>query len=278
MRPSIAWLVLFAISLVGCGPSLSSLVRDRHYREAVCAVAGGDEAPVMDALVDDAEVTVRAHRWTAAQLAAVDARAADAIAPRASIVVVELDSRRMPLDELTAEVVLLDGGEPAGMPATRSTLIWATGETEPGPELLETGITPANTLLALGYLVTGGLPLVFGGLAAMASGESFDPFPDRALVSVPASEHEYERLAPVAVAIDRALPRCAPAMGPVLRCGGALLVDPRLSHGTLRVTVRAAARRIARSGEPLEERCVASRSYDIAWPAMERDVDGVLAP
>lgn len=261
----------------GCGPSVASLVRDRHYREAVCAVAGGDEAEVMDALVRDAEVRVRAHRLGEGELAAIDPRAGEAIAPRAAIVVVALESRRVPVDSLSAEVVLLDGGEPASAPATRSTLIWATGETEPPPVAMETGVTPANTLLALGYVLTGGIPLLFGGLASAASGRPFDPFPDRAIVSVDAPEREYERLAPVATSLRRALPVCVSAMGPMLRCEGTLLVDPRVARGALRVTVRATARRVSRRGTPLDDTCVATRDYPIAWDHVGTDLEvGVL--
>jgi len=269
---TVSWLTSIALGLVGCGPSVSSLVRQRHYREAVCAVAGGDEGEVMDALVRDANVRVRAHRLDAEELAVIDARAAEALAPRAAIVVMTLDSRRMPVDALSAEVTILEEGEPASMPATRSALIWATDETEPAPEVLQTGVTPANTLLGIGYLLTAGIPLIFGSLAAMASGRSFSPFPDRRLVSVSAPDREYERLAPIATALDRALPICVRAMGAVLRCEGALLTDPRMSSGALRITIRATAQRVSRRGEPLEEACVATRAYTLPWARLDRDV------
>lgn len=269
----LASILVLSAATTACGPSLSSLVRDRHYREAVCAVAGGDETEVMDALVRDAEVRLRARRLSDRELAALDPRASEALRPRASIVIVELESRRMPLDGLTAEVVFLDDGEPASSPATRSTLIWATGETEPPPVAMETGVTPANSLLGLGYLMTGGIPLILGGLASVATGHPFDPFPDRAVVNVDAPESEYERLAPVATALSRALPVCVQPMGPMLRCQGALLIDPRLERGTVQLTVHASAQRISRRGETLDDACVASRVHRIAWERLTDELD-----
>jgi hypothetical protein len=272
----VSWLASVVLGLVGCGPSVASLVRDHHYREAVCAVAGGDEAEVMDALVRDANVRVRAHRLDAEELTVIDARAVEALGPRAAVVVVALDGHRMPVDALTAEVTVLEEGEPASVPVTRSALIWATDETEPAPEVRETGVTPANAFLGIAYAMTGGLPLLFGSLAAMSSGRAFSPFPDRALVSVPASDREYERLAPVAIALERALPVCRSPLGAALRCEGALLTDPRLSNASLRITIRAMAQRVSRRGEPLEESCVATREYTLPWPSLDDDIADVV--
>ncbi|MDP3153664.1 MAG: hypothetical protein Q8N23_13380 [Archangium sp.] len=269
-------LVLLTMA-TACGPSLSSLVRDHHYREAVCAVADGQDAEVVDAAVRAARAQLRAHRLSPAELTTISPGAPEALTTRAALVTVEFDSLRVPLDGLTAEVTLIDPEGAASTPATRTALIWATNETEPRPVHVKTGATNANALLALGYLITAGVPLVLGGAAALVWGRPFDPFPDRQVVKVDAPEREYERLAPIATALERTLPRCTPGLGASLRCKGILLVDPRVHGGTLRITVRARAQRRSRGGEELPEACVASHVYDLAWPKLDEDLDRQLA-
>lgn len=264
-------LVLLTMT-TACGPSLSSLVRHHHYREAVCAVTDGHDAEVVDAAVRAARAQLRAHRLSPAELTALSPGAPEALATRAALVTVEFDSLRVPLDGLTAEVTLVDPEGAASTPSTRTALIWATNETEPGPVHLQTGATGANALLALGYLMTAGVPLLLGSTAALVWGRPFDPFPDRQVVTVDAPEREYERLAPIATALQRTLPRCTPGIGASLRCTGTLLVDPRVQGGTLRITVRARAQRRSRDGQELPEACVASQVYELLWPRLDEDL------
>jgi hypothetical protein len=275
----VKYLTLGLLTLAtSCGPSVATLVRHHHYREAVCAVADGHDAQVVDAAVHAANAQLHAHRLSPAELTAIAPGAPDALATRAAVVTIEFDSLRVPLDGLTAEVTLVDPEGAASTPATRTALIWATNETEPGPVHLETGATAANTLLGLGYLMTGGVPLLIGGVAALGSGRPFDPFPDRQVLKVDAPDREYERLAPIATSLQRALPRCTPGFGASLRCKGTLLVDPRVHRGTLRITVKARAQRRAHGGGELPEACVAEQVYELAWPKLDEDLEVKLSP
>ena len=63
---------LLLVSATGCAPTLTQLVDNKHYREAICAgVDDENEDVVAESLARDADMHVHLHRVTAKELAGV---------------------------------------------------------------------------------------------------------------------------------------------------------------------------------------------------------------
>src|SRR5690606_19173337 len=102
--------------MCGCGPSLSSLVKDKRYGEAMCAAATGsaaDRATVSAMLLDDLDLALDVRVVDAARLEEVVGAAAEDIAARFTLLEVRTMRRRLPLSgqriELTSRA-----GQPLG--------------------------------------------------------------------------------------------------------------------------------------------------------------------
>jgi hypothetical protein len=162
-----AWLILVAAPALGCAPTLTQLVADKHYREAICAGVDGYEEEaglVADALVADADVQLHVHRITASELAPVLGEATADVAARVELVRVRLATNALPVDGYDIRMGVVEHADryPAA-PAGWESLVYATGERLPPNRTASTYATPENALKGLGAFFTVGISLLFTG-------------------------------------------------------------------------------------------------------------------
>src|SRR5688572_19465624 len=103
---SLASIACAGALLAGCGPSLSGLVREKHYREAVCAAHDGsdsDKRAVARALGVDAGLYVHVHVVPKEELRAILGDATDKVSARAQLARVRVQSNRLPVDEVVLD-------------------------------------------------------------------------------------------------------------------------------------------------------------------------------
>lgn len=188
-----------AALLGGCGPSLSSLVRERHYREAVCAAHDGsddDKGAVARALGADAGLYVHVYVVPKEELRAILGDATDNVSARAQFARVRVQSNKLPLDDIALDAfITAPGGEIAGAPVRWDTLALATSETLPPTrtERRETYVTGANLLKAGGAVLTMGLSMLFMDFTP----ETFE---------VDVTHEDYPRALPLAAALRGSMP------------------------------------------------------------------------
>jgi len=231
--------LLLGLSLAGCGPSLSTLVSQKHYREAICA--GGTDEAVSRALFDDTNPYVNLHALTDEEVSTVlpdPAKAAD-VTSRARFVRFTLETNRIPVDGMRLAVTTT----PAIVTwPSLETFAELTGENLPPPRTYTTDPSFFGNLALV--LVTGGVWLFT------------DPFTPRRY-SVPLPDEVYQKAAPNAFALHRATtgqascertnPQSA-ADAPVgLRCSTYFLLARPVDRAlTLNFTFEYAASRIRR--------------------------------
>jgi hypothetical protein len=256
--------------VAGCGPSIPTLLRDHHHREAICAGFDGrasDRAQVAAALAAESELYLHVHVLTPDELlpVLVDQVSAVEVAGRADLVRVKVRTNVLPVDELEVEVTFRAEGSALGAaPASMETLAWATGETLPPPVRRRTYLTRRNVGRAVGAFFTGGMSLLFRPLSA-----------EERLVDPPLEE--YRRVAPRATALAERMirPHCRdlgfPAAGNERSgtgrdCTGYYVIE-RPSGGS-RVRLEVVERfRAARIGDEAE-RCeiTSTTSIDLSSP------------
>lgn len=181
-------------TLVGCGPSLQSLVQAKHYREAVCAGfdgSDGDRDSVGRALDKDADLLIHMHVVSSDELRPVLQEKTAAAVEKARILRVNVQSNILPVDklEITGSLVT-PGGQTAAIQADWPTLAWLTHEQLPPKRLANNYLTGMNLLKGTAAVFTVGLSLFF---------TEFHP----EQVEVDAPLWEFERSAPLAAALHR---------------------------------------------------------------------------
>lgn len=250
---------LLSLALGACGPSVRSLVTQRHYREAVCAAHDGsdrDRALVGQALDASAGLLAHVHVVTDDELRASLGPGFSPGAVRGRLVRVIAQSDLLPLDTLDLAVTFTaEGGRMAALPATWETLAWSTRETLPPHRASQTYLTGGNILRGAAAFFTLGFSLLFA-----------DFRPDTIAVEAPLSE--YERLAPIATRLHGTTERAGCAnhslsAGAGQRCEWYFVLDT-VSHDpvTMELTVRYAAMR-AGGSETEPESCALTRSFRI---------------
>jgi hypothetical protein len=211
--------VIGAASLLGCGPSASSLVAQKHYREALCSES--EQTLVAKSLWDDTNAHLHLHVVTDEEIAAVIGDyPTPGIRERARIVRLTLETNRMPVDGMRVSI--------AGQPAVIATPTWErlaqlTHEKLPAQERHTTSLTAKNVFNVGAIFLSGGLWLLT------------DPRFDRGEYYVDASPEKYRAQAPLAYALRAATeasgscrggPTSAQEEAPVgLSCMTYLIVD-----------------------------------------------------
>lgn len=126
---------LFIAAFMGCAPSLSQLVDNHHYREAVCAAHDGsttDRAHVAAAMTREANAHVHVDIVQPHHLERVLGENDPAINARFARVRLQIDA--IPVDGVSAAIELRDDArQPASLPVTWSSLAAITGESLPPP-------------------------------------------------------------------------------------------------------------------------------------------------
>ncbi len=245
------------VVLGACGPSVRSLVAQRHYREAVCAAHDGsdrDRALVGRALDVDAGLLAHVHVMTDDELRAALGPGFSTVTVRGKLVRVVAQSDLLPLDTLDLSVAFTaEGGRLAALPATWETLAWATRETLPPHRTSQTYATGGNVLRGAAAFFTLGFSLLFS-----------DFRPDTVAVEAPLSE--YERLAPIATRLHATTERAGCAnhsltAGAGQRCEWYFVLDAvSRDPVTLELAVRYAAMR-AGGAEAEPESCALTRRF-----------------
>ena len=240
-------------AFAGCAPTLSQLLEQRHYREAVCAGVDDDVADeVTAALARDADAQVHVHSITREELEPVLGGQMPHVDGRAEFVRVRFVTNTLPVDDYQ---VRLGIEEAAGLheaaALTWASLIRATNESLPPNSTYATYATPNNLLKGAGAFFTLGLSLFFTG-----------PFQPE-LVSGEPSFEAYARVAPVATRLYQGLGQsdCSNPGGPLQKGGDCTLyfVLPRHADARWRLTVEQTYR-AKRIGDDREEDCTVSRS------------------
>ncbi len=226
-----------ALLALGCGPAVTTLVADRHYREAVCAAHDGRGRGLVErALDDDANLQVHAQVIETAMVREALSRH-ERVAP-VTLFRVSAQSDVLPLDaiELSAAVGTIDGGA-AALPVRWDTLVWATGERLPPRRTAQTYLTGGNLLRAGAAVATLGVSLLFT-----------DFRPDT--VSVDATPADYARTAPYATRLHTLTERAGcrphdPGGGAGVRCEWFFLyASPSRSPLTMALTARFISNRL----------------------------------
>ena len=191
------WQVLLCgapLAFAGCGPNLHDIVRDKQYREAVCAADEGRVAArelVGKALDQDADAHVHVHVVSNDELRPVLGEKTEAAAKQGKLVRVLAQTNILPLDglHLYAEIKTEDG-RTAGLPADWLSLAWITKEQLPPKRTASTYLTGANLLRGGAALLTAGISLFFTEFK-----------PETYEVAAPLSE--YQRVAPQTAALHQ---------------------------------------------------------------------------
>lgn len=267
----LAALIAGLLALSGCGPSVAGLVKDRHYKEAICAGQEGSWSTremVGRALDADAALLIHAHVASADELRAVLGGSTDQVLERARLVRVSAQSNVLPIDALGIHAAFMTGrGQRAAVIANWTTLAWLTQEKLPPKRVEETYVTGENVLKGGAAVLTLGLSLLF---------TDFEP----GYVEVDAPLSEFERIAPLASRLHRTTERggcldiTLSASGAGQRCTWYFLVD-NISRApvSLELTTRYVAQRVGiESGTTEELTCVIERRYEFALgppPGME---------
>jgi hypothetical protein len=228
--------VLGLLALVGCGPSLTTLTKHHHYREAVCAAEDGsndDRDHVRRALARDADVHVHVALIDEVHLSGVIGPHARELSRRMQLARIQLTTNTLPIDELSGSVDMLGDGKPLTSAVTWETLAAATGEKLPPKRTDSTYLTGGNFLRGVGVFFTFGMSLPFTRFRP----QSYE---------VDAPHHEYERMAPLSTALQDAMhPRgCSPRRGRGggigLACTFYVAIDPTASDRDVRLEVEVA--------------------------------------
>src|SRR5262245_21052689 len=114
MKRRAVFLLFGTLTIGGCGPNLQSLVRAKHYREAICAGEEGNDGDrnlVGQALDKDADLLLHMHVVSNDELRPVLGDKTDAAMSRARLVRVNMQSNVLPLDrmEIDGHFVTQDG-------------------------------------------------------------------------------------------------------------------------------------------------------------------------
>jgi hypothetical protein len=128
VKVTVAWFLLGALS-AGCGPSLSTLVKEKRYGEAMCAAVEGtveERGKVAEMLLEDMELALDVRVVDRERLAGVVGDGAADIADRFALLEVRTMRRRLPLSGQRVAVT-----SRAGAPLGAPTLTLMTGEPVP---------------------------------------------------------------------------------------------------------------------------------------------------
>lgn len=199
-RLAIATILALALALavVGCGPSVSRLVADHHYREAICAAHDGDaeaKQRVGAGLDHDTGLTVIVQPIADAEVAALlprstaTSRRAAKVLDDVRFVRIDVQTNALPVDAIAA------GIKPNALdvqPVSREALAEITGEVLPRRVVRTTYLTGGNVLRGLAGVITLGTSLL---VAPMREG----------LRQTEAPDDDYIRLAPIAQALYHAM-------------------------------------------------------------------------
>jgi hypothetical protein len=253
-------LLVAAMFAMGCAPSLSQLVADKHYREAICAGVDGydeDAERVADALAADADVQLHVHRLTNSELARVLGDATPTLTARVELVRVELATNALPVDGYDVRLAVREEmGRYAAAPAGWESLVYATEEKLPPNRTYETYATGDNLLKGLGAVFTVGVSLLFTG--------GFQP----GVVEGAPLPEDYRATAPKAYALYNALDDRACGQSPLgatdyqaRRCTTYFVLE-RQSDARWRLDVEQVFRsdRIAHDGPDEEAHCTVTTS------------------
>jgi hypothetical protein len=182
-------------ALGGCAPSLQSLVSAKHYREAICAGAEGNESDknlVGQALDKDADLLVHMYVVSRDELQPVLGEKTEAATKRGRIVRVNVQSNVLPIDNLEISGSFVTTlGQTAAVTANWSSLAWITNEELPQQRVEKTYLTGENILKGGAAILTAGLSLLFTNF-------------NQGSVVVDPPLSEYMRMAPHASALHRA--------------------------------------------------------------------------
>lgn len=207
---SARFVVALALATVGCGPVVTTLVEDRHYREAVCAAHDGRGDRIVESALD-ADANLYVHADVIEGDAVREALSRHEGLSPVTLFRVSAQSDVLPLDAiaLSAAVGTIDGGA-AALPARWDTLAWATGERLPPRRAAQTYLTGGNLLRAGAAVATLGVSLLFT-----------DFRPDT--ISVEATPEDYARAAPHATRLHTLMDRSGcrphePGGGAGVRC------------------------------------------------------------
>lgn len=192
-------IALLGVMLVsGCAPRISSLLVNRHYREAICAghdrTGEATRRRISEALAADSEIYLHVRRVELAELAAlVGEPLAGEVRARVDLVKITVRSNTLPIDALQLDVTVQGEDMGAGAaPMGWETLAVATGERVPAPERQVSYLSIGNFLRALGAVATVGTSLPYTNFK-------------RRTRMVPASSREYAQQMPKAAALLAAL-------------------------------------------------------------------------
>lgn len=252
---------LFMLS--ACGPSLSGLVRDKHYREAICAAQDGGEQDRRDvghALDADAAFYVHMHVVSTEELRPVLEAATEQVSARTKLVRVSVQSNVLPIDAIRMEPSMrAESGKLAGVFADWQTLAWATQEKLPGKRTEKTYITGENVLKGGAAVLTLGFSLLF---------TDFEP----GYVEVDPPLEAFEAMAPLASRLHRTTSRggcldiTQSSSGAGKRCEWYFLLD-NVSRDPVSLELRAryvSARAGERAGDIEEKSCVVERRFQMS--------------
>ncbi len=196
MSRALISLAIAATMLSGCGPSISQLVADKHYREAICTTQDGSESAgdeVSHALSADSELYVHLQPLTVAELEPLLGNATQAVMSKVAFVQVRVRTNVLPVDNLEVYVTIKSrDGIAAAAPASWKSLAYATAEKLPPKRTVSTYATGENVLKGLGAVLSFGLTLPF---------TEFRP----GQVEIAATKAEYRRWAPRATALREAM-------------------------------------------------------------------------
>lgn len=173
---------------VGCAPSLTELLDDKHYREAVCAgFDEGDAELITEALARDADAQVHVHSVTRRELGPVLGGQMSHVDGRAEFVRVRFVTNALPVDDyhVTLGVAEVNGMYEASA-ASLTALVATTREALPPNRTYSTYATPDNVLKGGAAVFTLGFSLLFTG-----------GFTAETVMAGPSME-DYARTAPIA--------------------------------------------------------------------------------
>jgi hypothetical protein len=202
--------------LAGCAPSFAQLVRDRHYREAGAALDApgatrAQRAALGAAIEADLAPALHVHPVTDAELARLSPALPAALAGRALLVRLRVESTSAPIDRFTVDVALARGARRlrASSLFGRDEIAAVLGDALPQPATvepswLERGVHGAATAAATTAQIFSFVLLVWAPpLAAAAMDALRPPPPPQSRVVVPTDE-DYARAAPSTEALYRA--------------------------------------------------------------------------
>jgi len=252
--------VVIALLLTGCGPNLSRLATEHHYREAVCAAQDGDasaKALVGAAIDRDAEVRTHVQLVDAGDLAAripaaLRARAG-AATERVRFVRIDVQTNALPVDNVDADLDLRGTDRDRAREVSWRAIARLSAETLPGPVWRDTYATWANFGRTFAAMMTAGSSLLFPPMRFERGSRLVNPGDD-----------DYERAAPVAHALHHALPESCDNRDDRdgtrgVACRWFVMVPRTALDVTAAVTVRFVASRRDRDGRVLD---VPSRDSD----------------